>query len=110
MKKKNWEFGVHIFTDEQMSKVKELGLKKSTVKRRVYAGWDVDEAVSTTPLYHTQAPVHYTKEQLAIAEGNGVNRATFRSRITPKEEGGLGWDIKRALVQPTQKWEKRCYR
>ena len=102
---RTWAIGIHELTEEQMRKVKETGLKKSTVISRIKAKnpWDIDKAVSTPPLYETQVSKFYTKEDILEAEKNGIKRTTFQARMTKLK----GWTLEEAKTVPASPGRRR---
>ena len=100
---KTWLVGIHELSEEQMLKVKETGLRHRTVYSRISAGWDIDKAVSTPPLYETQVSKFYTKEDILEAKKNGINRTTFIARLTKLK----GWTLEEAKTLPASPGRRR---
>jgi hypothetical protein len=86
-------------TSKHIEEAKRNGIKKGTVRKRVFSyGWTVQEAI-TLPV--TRKPRTKPKEfekyrELAIQ--NNINPDTFRSRVMLQ-----GWDMKKAATKPIVK-------
>ena len=90
-------------TIEQKKEANALGIKRSTIYKRIKAGWTVEEA-HTTPTQtkkqaleaaHRKIKRIFTDEQLATAKRNGIHRNTADSRIKRQ-----GWSMEDAITTP----------
>src|SRR5258706_9528754 len=61
------------------------GVKPSTFRSRIAAGWDVERAINWP-----------TADNRNAAYDNGINPSTFRSRVT------AGWPVEKAISTPAR--------
>ncbi|MEN3130355.1 nucleoside permease [Bacillus albus] len=86
-------------TDEEYARALSNGISRKTLNYRVYeAEWDLEEALTATPrsVRHNRFEGVHT-EWRRIAEANGINAATFYSRLNS------GWGYQEASTKPALK-------
>jgi hypothetical protein len=87
---------VNVLTEQEIQTAKENGISYITLYMRVENyGWDLEQAI-TTPTkgrFGNNTPI-FTKEELSIAESNGVTYSALANRMR------RGWDKQAALTKP----------
>lgn len=89
-------------TNEHIKTAESNGICLNTLKTRVHVnGWDIEEAITTKPLkaYERKGYKYFTKEQLEIANKNGISYKTLWYR---RAKGKM--PIEQAMIK--QKWTR----